>query len=361
MFGSRIFLATFACRRLPGNVNVSQSLARRPYRASAMVRSRPLFTTDEDDDDHYKDFSVGIFVDLDNVKPTEYTRATAKHLIEPLRQFAEQTLDGKVERFHGWGNKSTQSFAGRREEGALENVEYGAWDGNSAETGYDETGILRCAVCGGKIQLTKKDRSKGLSEEDKLKRHMKSLHAREQKKRLTKRKSGRKLPEKELERLKKFKSAAVGVMRQSKEVNDLFQVLKEKGMRCKVVNDVDKELQLAANVWMQDVVRRGREAALIVVSKDSDFAPTLKLARGKGLLAISASPDSKIQTKALVKVSDIVLEAREQDDHDDYANDFGESSLDAVYKVSALTEKGDEALRRGYVKKISDSIHIMES
>jgi hypothetical protein len=168
---------------------------------------------------------------------------------------------------------------------------------------------------------------------------------------------GFKLKGQELTKFVKYKSAVVGVMRQSKEVNDLFQVLREKGMRCKVVNDVDTSLLLAARRWISDVLARGKEAALVIVSKDSDFVPTLKDARDRGLLAVSVSPDCTVQTKALIAVSDIVLEAREEDEYDDdYSDEYGESSLDAVYKVTAQTEAGEEAIRRGYIKKMSESI-----
>jgi len=59
-----------------------------------------------------------------------------------------------------------------------------------------------------------------------------------------------------------------------------------------------------------------------------------------------------------VSTSQNVLEARDLDENnhneDVYTEEFGNLSVDAVYKVSARTTKGEEALRRGYIRKISD-------
>ena len=146
----------------------------------------------------------------------------------------------------------------------------------------------------------------------------------------------------------------VGVRRQSKDVNDLFQVLKETGMRCKVANDVDKEVQKASRKWMNEVTNKNKSAALILVSKDADFVPTLVQARHLNILTVSVSPNSPQQTNALVEVSDIVLEARSESDMDEVLDDQG-GLIDAHYRVSALSEKGEKALKRGYVKKLANS------
>ena len=164
-------------------------------------------------------------------------------------------------------------------------------------------GYCRAGVCGRGFKLTKKDKQKGLTAEKKLKRHMKELHEREQKKRLTKGRQGHKLSEKEKTKLKKYKSAAVGVQRQSVNVNDLFQVLKERGMRCKVVNDVDAALDRNARAWVNEMASANEAAALVVVSRDADFVPLLEKARGKGLLTVSISPNDNQQTRSLVVIS----------------------------------------------------------
>lgn len=362
---------------------LSRSLSRRhpspPTISSLLCSSLSSSFANEIENDNNTDLSVGIFIDLDNVAPKEYTRASASRFVDPLKQFAEQTLDGKLERFHGWGNENTHNYKGgtnkrksrvdadQDEETFLESIHFEPWDGNTAVTGYDANGILRCGVCGHKIKLTKKDRKAGRTEQDKLARHMKELHAREQQKRLKRRQkpSGKKLPPKEFEKFKKYKSGVVGVLPQSRVANDLFQVLREKGLRCKLVKDVDESLQLAARRWMGEVGHDGRRAALMVVSKDADFVPLLRLAREKNMLSVTASPDNAIQTKALLQESDIVLEAREEDDEENpYVYDLDKDeddsddllSVDAVYKMTARTDKGHEALRRGYIKKISDSL-----
>eukprot|EP00977_Amphora_coffeiformis_P020383 scaffold8204_cov177-Amphora_coffeaeformis.AAC.1 len=133
---------------------------------------------------------------------------------------------------HGFGG-------GKLEEGHVKSGKYEPWGGNSAATGYDESGLLRCVT-------TQEGSSKGFDRGKETQKKHEELHEREQKKRLTWRDSGHKLNENNFERMCKYKSAAVGVMRQSKNVNDLFQVLRERGVRCKVVKDVDASLHLAA-------------------------------------------------------------------------------------------------------------------
>lgn len=342
--------------------------------------------------------SVGIFVDLDNAAPREHTREALSRFIKSLRYFGKETIHGKVVRLHGWGNSATHKFGAEIDEVATAST-FQPWDGQSAVSGYDETSTLRCGVCGRQIKLSKKDRlRKGMTVEKKLVKHMKELHAREQTKRLNnmKRKKG-KLSEKDRERVKKFNSAAVGVMK-TKAANNLFQILKEQGMQCKVVSDADAALISAAALWMKEVKsqrnvnnsttagpspatttnvdKEAVNAALVVVSRDSDFVPTLKNARKNGILAVSVSANSVNQTKALVQVSDIVLEAaqsssssQDRQDDDDLYDDANHVSLmedenadpmASVFKATSRTERGDAALQRGYTKKLSNVLKISQ-
>jgi hypothetical protein len=319
-----------------------------------------LHKKSEHNDDN--ELSVGIFIDMDNVAPREYTRSAAIFFVEPIRYFCEQILNGIIVRFNAWGNESTNTFSGGRsqqqpEDDFLEALKYQPWDGTSAVSGYDETGTLRCGVCGQKMKLSKKDGQKnGFTLEDKLQKHMKELHGREQTKRLNRRKQkkGGKLSDKEFERMLKFKCAAVGVLRQG-TANDLFQVMRERGLRCKVVKDADRALQVSAENWMNEVVKKtGGAAALVLVSCDSDFRPTLELAREKGLLVVSVSPNAKMQTRKLVEMSDIVLETRSDTffDSDGIFAELNNDLFDFVYKISARTALGKEMLRKTSITKL---------
>jgi hypothetical protein len=328
-------------------------------RGSRCFSGSTLNKKSEHNDDN--ELSVGIFIDMDNVAPREYTRSAAIFFVEPIRYFCEQILNGSIVRFNAWGNESTNTFGGGRsqrqpEDDFLEALEYQPWDGTSAVSGYDETGTLRCGVCGQKMKLKKKDHQrKGFTLEDKLQKHMKNLHGREQTKRLNRRKQKKgKLSDKEFERMLKFKSATVGVLRQG-TANDLFQVMRERGLRCKVVKDADHALQVSAENWMNEVVKKtSGAAALVLVSCDSDFRPTLELARKKGLLVVSVSPNAKMQTRKLVEMSDIVLETRSDTffDSDGIFAELNNDLFDFVYKISARTVLGKETLRKTSITKL---------
>merc|ERR1712238_597209 len=81
--------------------------------------------------------------------------------------------------------------------------------------------------------------------------------------------------------------------------NDLFQVLREVGVRVKAEDDVDAALIKAAKQWMRQVVRGDTSISLggdvgrlhnrgvmLVYSKDGDFAPLLEQARTRGFITV---------------------------------------------------------------------------
>jgi hypothetical protein len=238
-------------------------------------------------------------------------------------------------------------------EDALREQEYKLWDGTSDQTGFDDEGVLRCGVCGARMQLNKKDRAAKRTVEQKLDKHMRELHDREQRKRLDRLRStsraGKavllKRQSKFAERLCKYEAATVEattVVAQSvamhyRRRNDQAQVLRELGVRCAHADDVDARLSQSARKWMAaeqlqqpgglrprargrgarsqghdadaDAVRAwmnedGGDAAasqpaprataergdcLVVVSEDSDFAGLLRMARKEGFVAITAA------------------------------------------------------------------------
>ena len=305
---------------------------------------------------------VAAFIDLDNVTPTTHRRPDARDFVRPLVEFGRRVNrpDADVAPSVGstqllsklrlclaaFGNLSTRTWRHQEEqERDLSQQEYILWTGldeqgnvGVAQTGYDKDGLLRCGICGSKMKLTKKDRKSKRTLEDKLRSHMK-LHSREQGKRLQKMKHhkgrARMMESREFERMKKYEAAMVGLKRgklalskkgkvQAKSRNDLFQVLREVGVRVKAEDDVDKALIEAAQRWMRRVAMEdaaggdgdgdgdggsvdGR-GVVLVYSKDGDFAPLLERAGARGFVTVTAT-DEERQTPKLVASSDIVIGA----------------------------------------------------
>ena len=314
---------------------------------------------------------IGVFIDLDNVAPSTHRRRDAKQFIHPLIQLGrlinnhevlppssstsllesldnssikqmQQTFQLEVTAF---GNLATRSFKSTKQRSlTLQDQEYIPWtqDDNIAQTGYDaQADTIRCGICGFKVKLTKKKRDKykrmGVLKEDimlqrELRQHTK-IHSQEQKKRLQKTTAtGKKrlLGQKEMMRSRKYNSAMLGVTRGQmsgfdlrngkaimKNRNDLFQVLREIGVRVKSCNDVDNELVSTATEWMNrirscddkdttNIGNQGHNGVIVVYSKDSDFVPLLELARKYGFITISMT-DQRVQTSKLLQASDIVI------------------------------------------------------
>ena len=177
------------------------------------------------------------------------------------------------------------------------------------------------------MKLTKKDRAAGHTENDKLRKHMKSLHDREQTKRInrmqnSKKKGGKKmkLSEKEMIKYKKYQAAQVGLKKakikvtksgQVKKVNappnnDLFTILKEmSGVTVQAKDNVDEAIILRASQWMNKTTKhqnetgqpqfyesnnwngQGCRGVLVIYSMDADFVPLLQKAKKKGFVTVS--------------------------------------------------------------------------
>jgi hypothetical protein len=275
---------------------------------------------------------TAIFVDLDNVAPLTHGRSDAQDFAQPLREFAEKA--GTLNVFWAFANVATQTYVteDERERRDAFEQEYIEWDNETqlAQTGYDNDGILRCGVCGSKMKLNKKDKARGSTMEEKLDKHMRMLHDREQEKRTNrlkqlkgKKKRQRFMGENKV-KYEKYKAAQVGLFRNpatrskkpniKRKTNDLFRVLREQKIRCFSVKDVDSSLEKEARRWMDRLcsethvmVDDEARACLVVVSEDSDFVKLLNDARSKNILAVSVTPTKVKQTFKLVKASDLVL------------------------------------------------------
>ena len=279
---------------------------------------------------------IGVFIDLDNVAPKTHSRKDAQQFIFPLLQlgrlinkkrllsplFNESILHAKgkgpgemknVQRataiqFEAFGNLATRSYVSEEQKEVTsfdqeyipftpdDELEYGGY----AQSGYDPNfDTVRCGICGWKAKLTKKKRAKytnmGYSDEyemleEELMSHMKSLHDREQKKRIarmgqSKKKGGkkkRKLQGKELIKYNKYQAAQVGLQRgkmtvssatgkvKVKRRNDLFKVLREIGVHVTSSDNVDADLIASAEKWLSRTVSEYHHNNKDVADGDAD-------------------------------------------------------------------------------------------
>jgi len=286
---------------------------------------------------------VAIFIDLDNVRPERHGREDIEGFVEPLSAFAKAV--GKLVGFRAFGNASTRSFQGdeerERQAHMLDDAEY---DIGESHTGYDEEGTLRCGICGSRMILNKKDRARGMTEREKLVKHMK-LHDKEQKKRKsTLRDRKRKLSAKEMEKYRKYEAAQIDF----RMPPQLFPVLRLEGVTCDLVDDVDKSIMKSARAWMKKLppsvspeVPRG---CLVVVSQDSDFQLILKAAQEQGIVAVSAAPQSEWQTRKLCESADVVLHADALHLPDMQPPKALSVPVTESTRATALTEAGRELL-----------------
>ena len=304
---------------------------------------------------------IGVFIDLDNVAPKTHSREDAKKFIYPLLQLGllinmkrslspsfksdpntmKQIQRDTATQFEAFGNLATRSYrSAEQKEVTTYDQEYIPWIpddelelGGYAQTGYDALAeTLRCGICGWKAKLTKKKRAKyknrgwtdenDMLENELMEHIMKSLHDREQQKRVArvqakKGKNGRRvkgMKGKELVRFNKYKAAQVGLQSgmmavdkhtgqvKVKSRNDLFQVLREIGVSTKSSDDVDTDLISAAEKWVRrtlseykdntKMIDRDRDeehecpreesspvGVLVIYSKDCDFIPLIESAK----------------------------------------------------------------------------------
>jgi hypothetical protein len=308
--------------------------------------------------------SVGIFIDLDNmsrfnenedaaaagsaVTQQVVTRQQVAQKIRPLRALAQQQLQADQVYIAAYANRHTQRYKNKTQNELTQEYivkqQQPATAATAAimktvvQTGYDEKGILRCGVCGAKMTLSPKNRAQGMTEMDKLNKHMRELHDREQHKRQTranqlsgtnrrKKKKPAFLQGKEGEKMQTYQSAQVGLNRGP--TNDWFRILREESVHPVSCDNVDQTLMEHARQWVKRettmrLFRKNAAAAaksrrriiyLVVVSEDSDFAPLLASYRNNNNIhdcycdyyAISATWSSTAQTQALVSASDLVV------------------------------------------------------
>ena len=243
--------------------------------SSISISRRHRFSTSSSENENKKSIvlPVGIFIDLDNVRPDTLRRQDIQDFLAPLKDFGRRItrnkntknalddndndndnvndkrsivcdtknkykylpLSNATMNIFALGNDATFTYISPEERqleldqefipwGGIENNDSNEDDDDDdidndydkvvAQSGYDENGILRCGICGKRMSLTKKDKRKGWDEQTKLKFHMKDLHDNEQRKRNIKRgKKNKKLNEKEMIKSKKYLAAQVGLRR----------------------------------------------------------------------------------------------------------------------------------------------------
>jgi hypothetical protein len=298
---------------------------------SGISRRRRFFPSSSSENENQKSIvlPVGIFIDLDNVRPDTLRRRDIQDFLAPLKDFGRRittnmntnkALDNNdndndnnndddnndKSRNNGnlnisaFGNDATFTYISSEERQLDLDQEFIPWGGNEnhnsneddddndndnvfiAQSGYDN-GRLRCGICGAKMKLTKKDKNKGWDEKRKLKFHMKNLHDNEQSKRNIKRGGGRKknkkLTEKEMIKSKKYLAAQVGLRRNNgdgcssgggKKRNDLFRVLKEQGVQVYSAKNVDTELEIHAKKWMNSINNNNTKTSTEEEEEDGD-------------------------------------------------------------------------------------------
>jgi hypothetical protein len=239
--------------------------------------------------------------------------------IRPLKTLGEKVFGADSIRIAAFANRNTQAYKHRtkvkyKDDDDLDDLDHiqlravdlqewlppddDDWllEGPIVQTGYDEKGFLRCGVCGAKMKLTKKDRARGWTEHDKLNKHMKMLHDREQAKRTTRlnQLKGKK-KKKFLEgvkgvQMKKYKAAQVGLDRGP--TNDWFTILRENSVECFSSDDVDTDLIKKANNWLNKQKKAKIDhIILMVVSEDADFVPLLQDVRKKNPHQVNLDQD----------------------------------------------------------------------
>jgi hypothetical protein len=265
-----------------------------------------------------KTTSVGIFIDLDNMSRAKnatimtviphVTRMEVTRKIEALKTVGEDSFGANSIRIAAFANRNTQTYKNKKRRGIegthddedqiIRALDLQDWwqphshrdeyydnddvlEGPFVQTGYDDQGFLRCGVCGAKMKLTKKDKARGWTEKDKLDKHMKQLHDKEQAKRLTRlnqlkgSKKKKYLQGKVGMQMKKYKASQVGLDRGP--TNDWFSILRENAVDCYSSEDVDTDLMKKAKKWLKKQRKEQVDnVILMVVSEDADFVPLLE-------------------------------------------------------------------------------------
>eukprot|EP00873_Tetraselmis_striata_P015405 jgi/Tetstr1/435669/TSEL_024569.t1 len=284
-----------------------------------------------------------MFWDLDNVRPQKLGREDVLAYVEPLQDLASGV--GQLQVFYAAANRQSMSHVSQEEKWRQQDVRerpeqfMGDFDPEVGISGYDaEHEVLRCGVCGAKAKT-----------HEKLAKHFRSLHEREARKLAAF--PGNKTNRKKMERLAKYKRAAVDVnftgnivrgagksKKQQKRAQasggggstNLRLILKEAGITCVEVayrkNAADAKLTELADKFLQNDLpgpSNGMQKApasaralprgiLVLVSGDADFLPLIQRCRDRNVAVVLAhhddvtASDSSV-SKALYELSDAFL------------------------------------------------------
>lgn len=265
----------------------------------------------------HSDIPVGIFWDLDNVRPEVLSRKEVEAYTQPLSALASAV--GQLSRFAAFANQDTFAYVSpseRLRQKEMDELDMDEYDMSRNISGWDEeVQALRCGVCGSKH-----------SSHAKLEKHFKNLHGREAKKvkaRLSQiKKKGGAAKQKLHDRLSKYRAGAVDVVftsdiaesKPSSSKSSLRQVLKEAGVKCysvpKKENAADTKLMSDAGTFLgklgppssssgshtaaadddngEGTLRRPFRAVLVLVSGDSDYVPLVQRCRQLKVAAVLA-------------------------------------------------------------------------
>lgn len=217
--------------------------------------------------------TVGVFWDLDNKPPKNVPPfKAATRLMEMAAGFGDVVDVVAYANHHAFSHVPTWVHEERKQRKMLDELEV--------------KGLVKpeepyvCGVCGAK----KKTRAE-------LTKHFKSLHEREQKKRMNrleslkgKKKQKERFWDNNVEKMTKYKEAARSIIL-PKVGYGLMQDLRRAGVYVRTVEDKPQAADIALKEHITKSVKKGVKC-ICLVSDDSDFTPVLKLARERNLHTI---------------------------------------------------------------------------
>jgi len=262
--------------------------------------------------------AIGVFWDFDNIRPGTWEERSVTSYTDPVKQLAHSLgLDAKL---HAFGADVAWTYVSQQEQVRREDIGPDVYDAESHTSGYDEEiEMLRCGVCGQRF-----------SSEEKLAKHFKSLHLREQRKLKEKRKKKGNLKDKENTRLKKYGAAApgAGITRSGYHGKGLRRLVKEAGVSVTTTKAHSQATDQALASAALEFLSQQHAKAVVVMSRDTDFLPLLQEAKDSNILTVLAldlpAPNSTSSLPLGIPVKlfplvDLVLAVG--DAHDDVEDD----------------------------------------
>ncbi|KAL2651719.1 hypothetical protein R1flu_019847 [Riccia fluitans] len=217
-----------------------------------------------------KDRSVGVFWDLDNKPPRDVSPfKAATRLMEMAAGFGTVVDAVAYANHHAFSHVPNWVHEERRKRKMLDELE--------VQGLVMPEELYVCGVCGAKkktrVELTK---------------HFKSLHEREQKKRMNrleslqgKKKKKQRFLDNNSEKMYKYKEAAKSLIL-PKVGYGLMQELRSAGLYVRTVEDKPQAADIALKEHMTKSMKKGVRC-ICLISDDSDFTPVLKMARERNL------------------------------------------------------------------------------